>query len=96
MEQESKETNRDLVTRTHIWKPSNALVDYEVTEEYQEKILQEFIRKTECMKTNKIFVPNLDCDSFLAPYYKPAFFDIASRSLRREYFEPFKAQRLRI
>lgn len=95
MEQEGTASSRRAHGRAHIWRPRDAFVDHEIAKESQERVWSEFVRKAECVKTNRTFRPDPACDSYLAPYYKADEFDLTSNKQRAEYFESFKSRRLR-
>lgn len=81
--------------RKRLWCATDNIVDHRIAPEDYRKITAEFLRKVECAKANKPFIPDPAKDSYLSKHYKVAEFDFASTAQRAEYLRSLRCTQIR-
>lgn len=89
--QESSRTRR----RNRLWDPSRVILDHKIEPEEHSMLSRELLRKVECQKNNRVYMPDPEKDTYDRRHRVTEPLDFGSRKQRAELLESLQLPALR-
>lgn len=79
-----------------MWSIKDLILDYKITDEDENIVIKEFLKKIESKKNNKPYKEDWTKDTYMKQYYQVEKLDLTSREHRRQLHKSFEAKELRL